>query len=238
VTGEPPVGADTTSTPASQSFLANVYQVNGFSATIARGMPHLPQSTDGWLSLPAGEAAAAVEAFQSASDGLVVAIRLYLVFLVTVTETYLQDVLAYVEQRHPLHVANSGKQLEYKELFKPRSLESLRADLCEEWAAAFVDHGGPDTWIKKLTTWGARYGRAHLADEMEELWAIRNCIVHRAGTVDAKLASQFPNRGAIGGPVSTPHTELQSWGDVVMSFVSGTETHVLARIKAHGAKES
>jgi hypothetical protein len=83
------------------------------------------------------------------------------VLLVNTVESYLEDVLIYAAKVDPTIMESTRPRptVPYAEVLSAQSLEELKDRLKEifsrRWAKNFVNDGGPDTWIKKLTKMGA-----------------------------------------------------------------------------------
>jgi hypothetical protein len=90
-------------------------------------------------------------------------------------EAYLKGVLIYAAKLDPAIMESSEQSASSAEVMRARSLdelEELKAELPSRWARNFVDDGGPDRWIKRLTKMGAREYRSQAANELETLWSL------------------------------------------------------------------
>ena len=73
------------------------------------------------------------------------------VLLVTTVEAYLKDVLIFAAKTDPSIMESSNQSASYTEVLRARSIGELTEELQSRWARNFVDDGGPDRWIKRLT---------------------------------------------------------------------------------------
>jgi hypothetical protein len=120
------------------------------------------------------------------------------VLLVNTVESYLEDVLIYAAKVDPTIMESTRPRptVPYAEVLSAQSLEELKDRLKEifsrRWAKNFVNDGGPDTWIKKLTKMGARGYRPETAKEMETLWGVRHLIIHARGIATPDFVGRPP----------------------------------------------
>ena len=156
------------------------------------------------------------------------------VLLVTTVETYLEDVLIYAAKVDPAIMESSRPTVPYVEVIRARSLEELKTILPPRWARNnFVNDGGPDSWIKKLTKMGARGYRPETANEMETLWGVRHLIVHSRSVATPAFARQHPEiRIKVGENISIRSDQLTAWVKVVYHFVDVTDFYFVQRTAA------
>jgi hypothetical protein len=112
------------------------------------------------------------------------AIEWLCVLFVTFTETYLFDALA-AAAGHNRNLLPRGfsHKFSYDYIRDHASTENLDLTMREIWARGFVSQGGPKEWTKRLSDMGARISVEYL-DPLDELWGVRNTLVHRAGLAD------------------------------------------------------
>jgi hypothetical protein len=215
-------------TPAAATFLQNLFRLESFvglipdedpsaRATAARSplapilRPSQPEYRD-------AEGSAAAFAFQW-----------FAVMLVTITETYLQDVLAFAAEVDPTLMAKSGQTAEYSEILAAHSIGELVEELRARWARGFLDDGGPTRWIDRLTRMGARFPDG-IAGHMEPLWGIRHVVVHRAGVVTKDFERRHPHFGLHSGQeLILPRGFWVDTTYAVADFQSGCEEYFHAR---------
>jgi hypothetical protein len=145
--------------------------------------------------------------------------------MVTMVEAYLVDVLAYAAQHHSTLMERSEQSLSYSELTSAVSLDEALTELRYRWAKNFLDRGGPQSWVKRLTTLGARGYRPDTAPALEALWGIRHLLVHTAGVVTADFTRRHPHLGMQVGekvPVNLP--QMHTWLEHILDFVNVTDT--------------
>jgi hypothetical protein len=147
-----------------------------------------------------------------------------LVMLVTFTETYLQDVLAYCAGLDPSVMNDSQQAATFADIDAVGSLDELRAALRSRWAANWLRDEGPTRWIAKLVKKGAPGYEAGCAVAMEELWGIRNVIVHRAGVVDLAFQRNHPTVGyKLGQRIGVTDEQLKRYIEGVKHFIEPTD---------------
>ena len=115
------------------------------------------------------------------------------VMTVTITETYLHDVLVFCASLDQALMGRSDQSATYDEVVAAGSLQALADELRSRWARNFIDRTGPRGWIERLTKMGSRGYPEGLGDWMEELWGIRHIVVHRAGKVTPDFLRRHPH---------------------------------------------
>jgi hypothetical protein len=154
------------------------------------------------------------------------------VMLVTIVEAYLIDVLVYAAKTDPSIMKSSNQSASYGQVRQAQSLEHLIEELRFRWARNFVDDGGPDRWIKKLSRMGARGYRSQTAEEMETLWGIRHLIIHTAGVVTQDFVRRHPNMSLKVGENFPIHTgQFRGWIEVIYHFVDVTDLYFVERLR-------
>jgi hypothetical protein len=163
-------------------------------------------------------------------DALSLALQWQPVFLVTLVEAYLHDVLAGAASVDRQLMGDSDQRASYEEVLGADSLESLQAELRNRWARNWIERGGPSMWIKRLERMGAPGFEATMAQDMEFLWGARHVMVHNAGIVTRDFIRHHPDVPAIlGDPLRIEVTRLPRCYDVVDGFVANTDRYFIAR---------
>jgi len=141
-----------------------------------------------------------------------VLLQLDAVSLVTVTETYLQDVLAYAAQHDESFMRDSEQTATYKQVLAAVSIEELRENLRRDWAKKFVNKGGPRRWKQRLEGMGARGFVDGIEDVMELHWGVRHVVVHNAGNATPDFVQRHPTFGAVvGEQISVTRSISDAW---------------------------
>jgi hypothetical protein len=153
------------------------------------------------------------------------------VILVTATETYIHDVLAFAASLDERLMQSSEQSASYQKISKARSLAELQAELRSNWARNFVDKGGPTLWLQRLKKMGATGYKAGLGEELEQLWGVRHMIVHRAGSVTADFARRHPSFALNAGDFLRIEREyIDKSAGAVIDFVYVTERYFKQRL--------
>jgi hypothetical protein len=178
-----------------------------------------------------------VKPFNQFTGGLLTAREWIPVLLVTTVEAYLEDVLIYTAKIDPAIIESSRPTVPYAKVLGAKSLKELKEELKEilppRWASNFLNDGGPDSWIKKLTNMGARGYRSQAASEMETLWGVRHLIVHCAGVANREFVRRHPEIGAkVGESILIRSAQLKAWIEVVYHFVDVTDFYFVQRCGA------
>jgi hypothetical protein len=173
-----------------------------------------------------------IERMKAHNSGFNMVMEWLPVMMVTTVEAYLLDVLAYAAGIDLSLMERSEQSASYAELNIASSLEEVMTELRYRWAKNFIDKGGPDSWIARLTKMGARTYRPETAREMETLWGIRHLIVHTAGVVTADFTRRYPHLGLqVGAKVRVGNAVLQRWFDHIYHFVDVTDTYFIQRCR-------
>lgn len=152
-----------------------------------------------------------------------------IVTLVTCTETYLQDVLAYYAEIDPDLMGGSKQAALYEEVVSAGSIEELAAELRSKWARNWVDDGGPKRWIERFVKMGARGYPDSLVVEMEALWGLRHVIIHRAGRATADLIRRHPHLDVVPGKPLPLDVTQAATTNAVVEFVRITDAYFTNR---------
>jgi hypothetical protein len=152
------------------------------------------------------------------------------VLLVTAVEAYLKDVRIYAAKVDPAIMESSEQSASYAEVVRALSIEELTEELQSRWARKFVDDGGPERWIKRLTKMGARGYRPETANEMETLWGVRHLLVHSRGVATPEFVRRHPGVGAkVGESILIRSAQLTAWITVADHFVDVTDFYFVQR---------
>lgn len=152
------------------------------------------------------------------------------VITVTIVEVYLVDVLSYVASIDPTHMEKSEQSIFYSKLLQASSLEELVSEMQIKWAKNFINDGGPQHWINKLTKWGAREYQPETAQMMESLWGVRHLIVHSAGVATPDFVLRHPYFGTqIGEKIEVSLKKFSSWSNYAFNFVEVTDNYFVNR---------
>jgi hypothetical protein len=143
------------------------------------------------------------------------------VMLVTFTESYLQDALAYFANLDRGLMGESAQLASYDQIIAAGSLEEIAAELRHRWARNFIESGGPHKWLQRLQKMGASSLSTSLLNPMEDLWGIRHLVVHRAGKID----SDFRRRHSDLADADGRHIELTP--DMVALYTEAVRDFVI-----------
>jgi hypothetical protein len=243
-----PSGEAKARTPVYASFESSTDKLSHLMKFILRGIQRFSDELDTKLGPDAMNIVteiAQVDRVQKISDtlleplkqftgGLLTAREWIPVLLVTTVEAYLKDLLIYAAKIDAAIMESSRLTVPYAEVVRARSFEELKEELKEKfparWARNFVDEGGPDSWIEKLTKMGARGYRPETAKQMETLWGVRHLIVHSRGIATPDFISRHPEIGAkIGERILIRSGQLTAWTTVVYDFVDVTDFYFVQR---------
>ena len=129
-----------------------------------------------------------------------------------------------------LIMESSEQSASYAEVKRAQFLEELTEELQSRWARNFVDDGGPDRWIKRLTKMGARGYGPETADEMETLWGVRHLLVHSVGVGTPDFVRRHPEIGIkVGESILIRSNQLTAWIKVAYHFVDVTDFYFMQR---------
>ena len=152
------------------------------------------------------------------------------VILVTFTEAYLQDVLAYLAAIHPSVMERSELAAKYDDVLAAESIQSLAATLRERWARGIVDDGGPPKWINRFEKMGARGYTSTLGGKLDLLWGVRHVVVHAAGFATQEFIRRNPQLGLMARDrIKVTGTQISEWLRDVTEFVETTDKYIVAR---------
>jgi hypothetical protein len=155
------------------------------------------------------------------------------VMLVTFTEAYLQDTLAYLARFDRSLMENSNIHAKYADVLSSQTIDDLAAELRTNWARKFVDDGGPSKWLDRLQRMGAVNYQDDLDEKMEFLWGVRHVVVHAAGLATHDFVRRHPEVAAsVGKRVKINAYTNSRWIDLVRDFVTVTDAFVVARGQA------
>ena len=160
------------------------------------------------------------------------------VMLVTFTEAYLQDLLAYVAALDVSLMGKSEQTATYSDVLQAQSIPDLAADLRARWARGIVDDGGPQRWSKRLPQilqFPPKRYPSDLIERLETLWGVRHVVVHAAGTATRDFVSRHPEFDVgVGEQIrfSVNDDRLMEWYKAVQSFATVTDESVVARTAA------
>ena len=158
---------------------------------------------------------------------------LQLVLVVTIIETYLQDVLAECAAKRPSLMKGNQpsfpKVLAFDDVSEIDTVEDVRLEFCTRWSRGFISDGGPQRWIDRL----ARLGGKDLLDldgqTLEELWGVRHVVVHAAGIVTRDFARRHSRLGVgIGSRIEVPGPQFSTYTSAALDFVAAVEKFVTA----------
>ena len=205
-------------TPADETLQKHIDKLARFIKLTARGIPGVTREHG------------PLEALDVLS-GVVVLWEWIPVMLVTIVEAYLIDALTYAAQHDSRFMERSEQSMSYAELRSAASLDDVLTELRDRWARNFVNKGGPQSWVDRLTKMGARGYRPGTAQEMETLWGIRHLIVHRAGVATAEFTRLHPHLGVnVGEEVHISPAQISKWIEHIQDFANVTDTFFLQSI--------
>jgi hypothetical protein len=223
-------------TPSRSAFSVNLKRVSHFYDLIDADLKHIERQLD---ALPTGaktpldmQAARerAMLAFDEGKTRRETVQQWVPVILVTFTEAYLQDVLAYLASIDSSVMERSEQSAKYTDVLAAESIGSLAGTLRERWARGVVDEGGPPKWISRFEKMGARGYRSNLGTEMDLLWGVRHVVVHAAGFATQDFIRRHPELGlAVRERIRVDGVQIGEWLDEVTEFVDTTDKYIVAR---------
>ena len=142
------------------------------------------------------------------------------VMLVTFTESYLQDALAYFAGLDRELMGDSLQSASYDQIISAGSVEKIAVQLRYRWARNFIEGGGPCKWFQRFQKMGASTLTDSLLKPMEDLWGVRHLVVHRAGKIDSDFRMRHPDLAdADGRHIELTPEMVGSYTDAVRDFV-------------------
>jgi hypothetical protein len=152
------------------------------------------------------------------------------IMLVTATEAYLQDALAFHARHDPNLMRASEQAAQYAEVVSAGSLSDLADLLRSRWARNFLEKGGPTKWRERLEKLGVRGFPEGMDASLETLWGVRHMLIHNAGIATTDFVQRHPNFGAkVGERIRFQRSHLRTWLDPVDGFVSTYERFLYHR---------
>lgn len=159
------------------------------------------------------------------------------VVLATCVEAYLQDVLSEAAALDGTLMGRSGLSVPYSKVIASQSLSELAKAMRDNWARAWVAHGGPSKWLKRLEALGARGYEVNLATQMELIWGVRHLVVHHAGTATTEFLALYPQTPkSPEGKIRVGSKGLGSFVEACKAFLDVTEEYLLSRYPTLGSK--
>lgn len=159
------------------------------------------------------------------------------VMLVTFTEAYLQEMLAYVATMDVSLMSKSDQSAKYADVLQAQSIADLANDLRRRWAKGIVDDGGPRKWVKKLPQilqFPAEKYSSVLAENMEVLWGVRHVVVHAAAFATPDFVKRHPQFGvSVGERIRVTIDQAGRWHVTVAEFARATDEAVAARTASY-----
>jgi hypothetical protein len=230
-------------TPPMKTFTANTHDLVALNTMVLRGLPppltaYVRTAADLVRQLDAAGVTIGDDAGRDllvagaeSIRGLGLAGRWFLVIMVTVVETFLQDALAYAEFRHPLYVLESDRKIGYAQISTAESVEGLRGELCQLWAKGYLRGKTPSAWCAGISKKGAKLPPPEVIAGLDVMWQVRHCVVHNAGLATHDFARLYPTRAALGAQINVDPAEYQGWIDIIREVVEGVEAWVQARVR-------
>jgi hypothetical protein len=117
------------------------------------------------------------------------AIRMMYVMLVSFLEAYFEDALIDLARKNPGLVREP--RIDTIRLMEVGSIEELRLEVLQNWSRSKVK-SGPKHWVNQLVSMGARSIDCQVVEEAQDLWDIRNLIVHNRSIVSHAYARSRP----------------------------------------------
>ena len=146
------------------------------------------------------------------------------VMLVTVTEAYVQDVLAFAAERDAALMKDSDQTAAYHEVSQAQSVTDLATELRRRWARNFLEDGGPRRWAERFERMGARGFKPDVGETMELHWGVRHVVVHNASKATAEFVRRHPGFGAVADqPLQVERPMLSKWFGAIQSLSETVE---------------
>lgn len=172
----------------------------------------------------------AVKAAETLGGGTRLGFEWLPVMMVTFTEAYLQEVLAYLATFEPDLMKESKQSATYSDVVEAESIINLAWELRTRWAHGWLNDGGPKRWISRLTQMGARGYPPDLSDKLEVLWGVRHVVVHSAGFATTDFVRRHPEFGAsVDQRLSIKGHQLDDWLSAVRAFAENSDAFMVAR---------
>lgn len=107
-----------------------------------------------------------------------------------------------------------------------RTDPKLRAKLRQQWAGRLK--GGPQKWVEFLQRIGPKSYKGDCLFVTQDLWHVRNLIVHTQGRADHYYVKKYPNPPMkVGDRIYPDIPSLKKWIEALMEFVESTEQFFL-----------
>jgi hypothetical protein len=149
------------------------------------------------------------------------------VMLVTFLEAYLEEGLITLAERNP-KLLEHAPPIQPARLLEVGSIEELRAETRQQWAAGVMRPGGPEKWVGTLKNLGARGYDNKACQGVQHLWDTRNLIVHSRSIASVAYARKYDAMGMkAGAKVNVNGALFGSWLDPLKSFMSCTDAFFL-----------
>ncbi|MBR0800307.1 hypothetical protein JQ615_33560 [Bradyrhizobium jicamae] len=151
------------------------------------------------------------------------AMRMICVMLVSYLEAYFEDIFIDLATRAPGII--KSPEVDAKRLMEVGSIEELRSEVFRTWAKAQVRSGGPKNWCRRMREMGARSLDQAAIDAVQELYDVRNLIVHDRAMVSHAHARAYAQSGAVAGAkVTIAGKRLTDWLSASRRLVEGVES--------------
>jgi hypothetical protein len=150
------------------------------------------------------------------------ALKMICVMLISYIEAYFEDVLTDLARRNPTLITDPA--IDTKRLMEIDSIDELRLEVLVSWAKGQVRAGGPRKWCGKLRDMGAKSINKAAVDVIQELYDIRNLIVHDRATISHAHARTYSRSGVVAGTkINITHSHLAHWLSAIKKLVDGVE---------------
>jgi hypothetical protein len=153
------------------------------------------------------------------------------VFIVTLVEAYLQDVLAFAASARPEIIGKQRPTIGLADLAGLETADEVRRELLDKWARDFVSDGGPKRWCERLN---GMLGTGVATDDislLEELWGVRHVTVHSSGFATREFIRNHPGYDAtLDSAVEVTEDRMQRWLSVIQSFMDEIDRRVLGYV--------
>ena len=147
------------------------------------------------------------------------------VMLVSYLEIYIEDVWIEMGRKNPSIIKDLT--IDAKRLMETASMEDLHLEVLEalsDWSRAHVPSGGPKKWAKKLHDMGARTVDKAAIAALQELYDVRNLIVHQRSTVSRAHERDYPKSGLVAGKqLIISYPQLKDWLSALTKLAEGIE---------------